>query len=161
MDKPSATGSKLACRASSPSYPEVARLLPLKKKGRMKKLPNNKETERRLPNYVRIHRRRVGLSQRELGQILGYQDEVPISKHERFHATPPLVTALGYEIVFRVPVSEIFAGLKDQVEEDIEQRLVELEISWEQHSARDRRAAMIARKLEWLCERKSTESGMV
>jgi|HubBroStandDraft_2_1064218.scaffolds.fasta_scaffold327670_2 DNA-binding XRE family transcriptional regulator len=129
----------------------------------MKKLPNNKDRneERRFPNYVRIHRRKVGLSQRELGRVLGYQDEFSISKHEQFHSTPTLVTALGYEIVFRVPVSEIFAGLKDQVEEDIEQRLVELELRLGQRGAGDRRAATIARKLEWLCERKNTESGIL
>jgi hypothetical protein len=123
----------------------------------MKQLPTNNETDRRLPNYVRIHRRRVGLSQLDLSRILGYQDEFPISKHERFHSTPPLATALGYEIVFRVPVSEIFAGLKDQVEEDIEQRLVELEMRLGQHGAKDRRAAVIARKLEWLCERRNSD----
>jgi|SRR5208282_1132742 len=123
----------------------------------MKKLPNNKrkDEERRFSNYVRIHRRNVGLSQRELGQILGYQNEFPISKHERFYCTPTLVTALGYEIVFQVPVSEIFAGLKDQVEEHIELRLAELETQLGQRGARDRRAATIARKLEWLCERKT------
>jgi DNA-binding XRE family transcriptional regulator len=123
----------------------------------MKKLLNNNETERRLPNYVRIHRRRVGLSQRELGQILGYQDEFPISKHERFHAVPPLDVALGYEIVFQVPVSEIFAGLKDQVEDDIETRTGKLEARLQQHSIRDRGAMAIARKLECLCERNDSE----
>lgn len=128
----------------------------------MNKLPNKRvrDEERRLPNYVRIHRRKVGLSQRELGRILGYQDEVPISRHERFHATPTLITALGYEIVFRIPVSEIFAGLKDLVEEDVERRMIELGTTLGQRGASDPRAAMIARKLEWLSERKSTESGI-
>jgi DNA-binding XRE family transcriptional regulator len=119
----------------------------------MKTLPNNNEPERRLANYLRIHRRMVGLSQRELGQILGYPDEFPISKHERSHAVPPLVIALGYEIVFRVPVSEIFAGLKDQVERDIEKRTGKLEARLQQNSTQDRGSMAIARKLEWLCAR--------
>jgi DNA-binding XRE family transcriptional regulator len=128
----------------------------------MNKLPNKtvRDEERRLPNYVRIHRRKVGLSQRELGRILGYQNEFPISKHERFHATPTLATALGYEIVFRIPVSEIFAGLKELVEEDVEQRMMELGTTLGKRGVNDPRAAMIARKLEWLSERKGTESGI-
>ena len=127
----------------------------------MKKLSNINETDQRLSNYVRVHRRKVGLSQRELGLVLGYQDEFPISKHERFHAVPPLIIALGYEIVFRVPVSEIFAGLKDRVEEDIEDRLAQLELSLGRQSARDRQAAAIARKLEWLCARRDSDYEVV
>jgi len=69
------------------------------------------QTDRRLPNYLRTHRRRVGLTQEELGGVVGYEDDGTITKHEKFQSTPPLETAIGYEIVFRVPVSEIFAGL--------------------------------------------------
>ncbi len=117
--------------------------------------------DRRLANYLRTHRRNVGLTQRELGQILGYCDEGSVSRHERFHATPPLVVALGYEIVFRVPVSEIFAGLRDGVEGDVEERLAALEKNLEQRSAKDRNANAIARKLMWLCERRNSEDESV
>ena len=70
---------------------------------------------------------------------------------------PPLAVALSYEVIFRVPVSEIFAGLRDDVEDDIEARLTELEETLQKHSARDRHAIAIARKLEWLSERRNME----
>jgi DNA-binding XRE family transcriptional regulator len=115
------------------------------------------QTNRRLPNYLRTHRRKVGLTQRELGLVLGYGDEGTVSKHEKFDATPPLEIAIGYGIVFRVPLSELFAGLRDEVGGEIEGRLAELEEHLGRQSVRDRNAIAIARKLMWLSERKSAE----
>jgi hypothetical protein len=88
---------------------------------------------------------------------LGYSDDIAVYKHERFRVTPPLVVAIGYEIVFRVPLSEIFAGLRDEIEEEIEKRLVEMEDDWGQSSAHDRDANATARKLVWLSERRIVE----
>lgn len=115
------------------------------------------QANRRLSNYLRTHRRNVGLTQRELEQIVGYCDDGAVSRHERFQVTPPLVVALAYEIVFRVPVSQIFAGLRDEVEENVEERLVTLEKDLQQRSAKDLNANTIAKKLVWLCERRSSE----
>ncbi len=116
------------------------------------------QEDQRLANYLRTHRRNVGLTQRELGRILGHANEGPVSRHERFRATPSLVVALGYEIVFRVHVSEIFAGLRDEVEEDVETKLVELEEQLGQRSARGRDANATARKLMWLSGRRNLEA---
>lgn len=115
------------------------------------------QVDQRLANYLRMHRRNVGLTQRELGHILGHCNEGPVSRHERFRATPSLAVALGYEVVFRVPVSEIFAGLRDEVEEEVEEKLVELEEQLGQRSTKDRNANVTARKLIWLCERRNSE----
>ncbi len=111
----------------------------------------------RLANYIRIYRRRAGLTQHELEQVLGYGNEGSVSRHERFQATPPLKTAIGYEIVFHTPVAEIFAGLRDALAEDIEARLDSMEEMLGQRSATDRYANATARKLMWLAERKSSE----
>jgi DNA-binding XRE family transcriptional regulator len=118
---------------------------------------SNPEMNDRLANYIRIHRRRTGLTQRELGEALGYPNENTIARHENFEVVPPLTTALAYEIVFRVPVSEIFAGLRDAVAEEVEARLMHLEERLGQNSARDRNALATARKLLWLSERKDKE----
>jgi DNA-binding XRE family transcriptional regulator len=117
--------------------------------------------ERRLTNYLRTHRRNGGLTQLELGHILGHCNEAPVNRHEGFRATPSLVVALGYEIVFRVPVSEIFAGLRDEVEEDVEERLAAFENDLQQRSAKDRKANTTARKLIWLSARRSAEGESV
>src|SRR5260370_2861261 len=116
------------------------------------------QLDRRLMNYLRTHRRNVGLTQRELGYILGHCDERPVSRQERFQVRPSFETALGYEIVFRVPVSEIFAGLRDEVQEDVEERLAAFESDLQQRSVKDRNANAIARKLIWLAERRNSEA---
>ncbi len=116
------------------------------------------QLEQRLANYLRIHRRNVGLTQQELAYVLGHCNEGPVSRYERFRATPSLIVALSFEIVFRVPVSEIFAGLRDHVEEKVETKLVELEQHLGQRSARDRDANATARKLIWLSERRNAEA---
>lgn len=113
--------------------------------------------DRRLLNYLRTHRRKIGLTQRELGRALGYGDEGAISKHEKFYSTPPLEVAIGYEIVFRIPLSELFAGLRDEIGQEVEGRLAELEEHLGRHSVRDRNALAVARKLMWLAERRSAE----
>lgn len=112
----------------------------------------------RLTNYLRTHRKKTGLSQRDLGRILGYQDEVPIPRHEQFQTLPSLLVALGYEIVFRVPISEIFAGLRDAIEQDIKKRISELERELQGKSGKGRHAEVTARKLEWISIRKIEES---
>lgn len=105
-----------------------------------------------LANYLRFHRKRIGLNQEELGKILGYRNEGQVSRHERLGSLPPLLIALGYEAVFRVPLSEIFPGLRDAVEQGIETRLAAFEEELQQHSGKGRSAPIIAHKLEWLTE---------
>jgi transcriptional regulator with XRE-family HTH domain len=111
------------------------------------------QVDTHVPNYLRTHRKRIGLSQRELAEALGFYDESPVSRHERFESTPPLSIAIGYEVVFRVPVSEIFAGLRDRVEKDVENRLRDLQNALGERSAKDRGSTAVARKLMWLSER--------
>jgi transcriptional regulator with XRE-family HTH domain len=111
--------------------------------------------ERTLGNYVRTYRKKAGLSQRELGRLLGYGDEGQVMRHELSRALPPLLIALGYEIIFRVPVSEIFAGLYEVVEQAVDRNIAELEEVLRQHNGKGSRAAATAHKLEWLRERRS------
>lgn len=71
---------------------------------------------------------------------------------------PDLQIAIGYELIFRVPVSELFAGLRDEVVTDIEANLVRLEEQLGQRSLKDQNAQAIARKLTWLSERKNVHA---
>ncbi len=121
----------------------------------MTQRPMHDQSNEPLVNYVRVHRRRAGLSQRELGQVLGYSDEGAVARHERFCSLPPFLTALGYEIIFRVPVAEMFPGLKETVEFGIEKRIAEFEDDLLTRSGGPGpKAAVVARKLEWLSERR-------
>jgi len=111
-----------------------------------------------LANYLRAHRRKTGLTQHDLARVLGYVNRGPISRHERLESVPSLLIALSYEVVYRVPVSEIFAGLAETVEFNVEAQLAQFETYLGEQSARSSQAIAIARKLEWLSERRTSGS---
>jgi transcriptional regulator with XRE-family HTH domain len=108
--------------------------------------------------YLRFLRRKSGLSQRELAQILGSVTASQISRHERSIAPPSLLTAFGYQAMFRMPVSDIFPGLYHTVEDGVEERMNQFEGELNNSTAKGRAAAPIARQLEWLYERMNPES---
>lgn len=113
--------------------------------------------ELHLASYISSHRKRAGLNQKELGSLLGYPDEGPVSRHERLRSIPPLYIALGYQAIFHVPVAELFPAAYDKIRESIEARLQEMRRDLEQSSAKGRQAARIARKLTWMWERENQE----
>jgi len=116
-----------------------------------------KMKDRELGNYLRSHRRKSGLSQRQLGQILGYENEVQVSRHERSETVPPLNRALGYHIVFRVPIAALFPGIYEDVREAVETQLGRLEIRLHSSTVRGREAEAIARILVWMMERRDRD----
>jgi DNA-binding XRE family transcriptional regulator len=115
-------------------------------------------TIEQIANYLRSHRRKSGLSQRELAHIVGYVTQAPVSEHERSVTIPALLIALSYEIVFRVPLSELFPALYRTVEAKIEEQLMGIETELQESTAKGRQAAYVARKLEWLWERRNQET---
>jgi transcriptional regulator with XRE-family HTH domain len=76
----------------------------------------------RLPNYLRSHRKRLALSQEEVAFLLGAQNGANVSRHEQFAREPSLATALAYEVVLQKPASELFAGLYQQIQQDVAAR---------------------------------------
>ena len=108
-----------------------------------------------LANYLRMHRKKTALSSKELGMLLGY-DETAILRHEKFQSAPSLLMALGYEIIFGVPISELFPGLRESVAQDVEGRIEQFKQMLEEESGRGPRATTTARKLEWIYERSGT-----
>jgi transcriptional regulator with XRE-family HTH domain len=114
-------------------------------------------THSTLANYLRYHRKRSGLSQREIAQLLGYPDQDPVSRHERSRSIPPLIIALCYQAIFRVPVSDLVPGHFEKTRRTIEERLAKMEHDLQQRSAKDRDAAMVARKFEWMWERNNPQ----
>lgn len=110
-----------------------------------------------LDNYVRTHRKKAGLSQRDLGKLLGHPNQSAVSRHERSQSMPSLAVALGYAVVFGTSVAEIFAGLRESVEQAIEGRIAEFEEVLQQGSGKGPQAAAIAHKLEWLTERRISD----
>ena len=108
-----------------------------------------------LGNYIRMHRLNANLSQRDLGKLLGYANEGEVWKHEASHSLPTLLMAISYEVIFRAPITEIFPGVHESVAQAVEQRLTELETELRKRGGNGRHAAVNARTLQWLEERRS------
>jgi transcriptional regulator with XRE-family HTH domain len=70
----------------------------------------------KLDNYLRMYRKRAGLSQDEVAYLLGVKSGTITSRYERFRRTPSLETALAYEAIYGVPVKELFAGVAERAE---------------------------------------------
>lgn len=119
------------------------------------KLIFDKAMKPEMASRVRVHRRKSGLSQTELAAILGTLGPVGISRHERSATLPKFLVAVGYEIVFRAPIADLFPGVYETLRLEIESRLVDFERQLHQSAAKGRQAALIAHKLEWLCERRN------
>lgn len=71
---------------------------------------------RKLTNYVRTYRKRLGFSQDEVAYLLDCKSGAKISRYEHFRREPTLRTALAYEVIFQTPVRELFAGIYETVE---------------------------------------------
>jgi DNA-binding XRE family transcriptional regulator len=111
----------------------------------------NTKTQR---NLLRAHRQRSGFTQRELGLLFGNKHQTQVSRYERSACAPSLAVALCYEVVFRVPTSDLFPGIHARASRRIESKLAVLEDELAQRSARDRGAREVAKKLTWLRDRK-------
>lgn len=72
----------------------------------------------RLPNYLRMYRKRAGLTQAEVAFLLGAHEGANISRYERNTRIPGLETALRYCAIFREPITELLAGIYDEIEQE-------------------------------------------
>jgi DNA-binding XRE family transcriptional regulator len=70
----------------------------------------------KMPNYIRTHRKRAQLTQKEMAFLIGSKTSAHICRHERSEQTPNLQTSLAYEILFRTPVRNLFSGVHQDVE---------------------------------------------
>jgi hypothetical protein len=78
-----------------------------------------------LPNYLRTHRKRLMLSQEEVAFLLGAKGidkGIKVCRDESLAREPSLQTALAYEAIYGRPVRELFAGVYEQVEQEVAER---------------------------------------
>lgn len=80
----------------------------------------------KLHNYLRTHRKRSGLSQAEVALLLGTAYRARVSRHELLTRHPEVAAVFAYEIIFRVPARELFAGAYERVERVTVERAVAL-----------------------------------
>jgi transcriptional regulator with XRE-family HTH domain len=84
-------------------------------------------TSHKLPNYLRVHRKRLGFSQQEVAFLLGWGDPSQPSRYENFTRVPTLRTALALAVILRVPVLELFLGEYQKVENAVSRQAQRLE----------------------------------
>ncbi len=113
-------------------------------------MPNPK-----LNNYLRVCRKRAGLTQREVAFLLGLKARGAISELEKRHRVPLLRTAVTLEAIFGVPVSDLFPGMRLAVDADVEHRIEEFAKLLKAKADKKSDAYKTARKLAWLRERRA------
>jgi transcriptional regulator with XRE-family HTH domain len=109
---------------------------------------------KRISSHVRTYRKRSGLTQLELANLLGQTSTGRVSRHERGITIPSLPAALGYEAIFGVPILELFPAIHETVGASVEARLAALKSALGEKSVKDRDANATALKLEFISARK-------
>ena len=79
------------------------------------------------PNHLGAQRKRWKLSYNEVAQLLGYRFESTVFRAEK-HARPLTIkSAIGCEIVFGRPVSELFPEFYAETEDAVMRRAAKLD----------------------------------
>jgi transcriptional regulator with XRE-family HTH domain len=113
---------------------------------------------KRLDNYLRTYRRQSGLTQSEVAFLLGTDNDDQVCRYEKRRHLPPVATALACEAIFGVPISELFAGVRDSSNEGVKKRMLELRSRLQATNATGNQALLIAHKLRWLDARECLHS---
>lgn len=79
-----------------------------------------------LHTYLRTHRKRSGLSQREIASLIDAGSRTTVSRHEDALRGLTLANAFAYEALFGVPASGLFPGEYEKARSLIETRALGL-----------------------------------
>src|ERR1700692_1367099 len=104
-----------------------------------------------LENYLRTCRRKSGLTQREVAFLLGRRNGAQLSRYEKQRRLPPLRTALAFEAIFKVPLADLFAGLRESVAHETSERIEKLAAGFQGNSD-SKGQRHTARKRSWIAE---------
>jgi transcriptional regulator with XRE-family HTH domain len=115
---------------------------------------SSKMKHKALQNYLKAFRKKSGLSQYEIGKIIGFHDGGQVSRHERSQSVPTLENALAYAAILQVPITQIFAGLSSATAHAIEKKIDQLETDL-RSSDKEKCRPITAQKLAWISKRKS------
>ena len=99
---------------------------------------------------MRILRRRLGLSQRELAFLLGYDSDSQVSRLEDGSRIPNLFEALMLELVFEMGTTLIFELLHQRARQSLIQRIEALKAGLVASSSRHRRVSYKTAQLDRL-----------
>jgi len=71
---------------------------------------------------LKSHRKRSGLTQEELGFLLGLKKHSTVSRYEAGDRDPDLRTALAYKLLFDSDLRELFPGLFGEIRAEVARR---------------------------------------
>jgi transcriptional regulator with XRE-family HTH domain len=77
-------------------------------------------------SYLRTYRKRSGLTQRDLGLLLGFVDGAEVGRYERFVRLPNAQSMLACQAIFDTDVRLLFPDMYDEVEQLIAHRALKL-----------------------------------
>jgi len=77
-------------------------------------------------SYLRLYRRRWGLTQGELAELLGWTSTEVISRIEQKQRPPTLNLVIGCFILFGTPAAEIFPDIAASIESAVMARVWDL-----------------------------------
>ena len=104
-------------------------------------------------NFLKLYRRRAGLTQAEAAILTGSRNRLQFARYERHFVDPPLRTAVACEQVFGVPISELFAGLNAEVNATTLRRTRRFKERLGEAVNLEADNRGLAHKLEWITER--------
>jgi len=99
-----------------------------------------------LPNYLLQNRKRLAFSQEEVAFLLGATGEskgCKVSRDENRTREPGLKDVLAYELIYGKTARELFAGVYEEVEQDLAQRAKILTYRKTQNSSPQRQEVLI------------------
>src|SRR6266436_1766716 len=70
-------------------------------------------------NNLWISRKHIGLGQKSVARLLGHKSTSGISEYETGKLLPSLSTALKLAVVYNRPVTELYADLYRQIQEEV------------------------------------------
>ena len=73
----------------------------------------------KLHNYIKSHRKRAGLTQKELAFLLGSRCGTKVSRYECNIREPNIYTVFAFEVVFRVSAQDLCPGMYAKVEQKV------------------------------------------
>jgi len=84
--------------------------------------------------------------------LLGRKNGAQLSRYEKQRRLPPLRTALAFEAIFKAPLAELFAGLRESVGQETSERIEKLNADFQADSDSKRQRRLTARKRSWISE---------
>ena len=81
-------------------------------------------------NHLGKYRRRIGYSQKDVSQILGFSDQSQVCRWEKGIKLPGVLNLLKLSALYRVPITFLFIDWFRQIKEEV----MALEEEWRQAS---------------------------